>query len=65
VPGRAAAARRATRIDGARVVEVDNCKPTDVRLVIGRDLAHGKFVLRPLPAKDAPKLAAAAPGKSG
>jgi Tfp pilus assembly protein PilF len=65
VPFRAAAEGRASRIDGARVVEVDNCKPTDMRLVIGRDLAHGKFVLRPLPAKDAPKLAAAAPGKSG
>jgi hypothetical protein len=36
-----------------------------MRLVIGRDLAHGNFVLRPLSAKDAPKLAAAAPGKSG
>jgi tetratricopeptide (TPR) repeat protein len=57
---RAAAERLAWRIGGATVVEVDNCKPNDVRLVIGHDLARGKFALRPLPVKsDAPTLAAA------
>jgi tetratricopeptide (TPR) repeat protein len=57
---RAAAERLAWRVGGAKVVEVDNCKPNDLRLVIGRDLAHGKFALRPLPAKStAPTLAAA------
>jgi tetratricopeptide (TPR) repeat protein len=70
---RAAAERLAGRIEGAKVVEVNDCKPSDMRLVIGRDLARGKFVLRPLAPKDAPDdarkaaptLAAADPGKSG
>jgi Tfp pilus assembly protein PilF len=70
---RAAAERLAGRIDGARVVEVENCQPSDMRLVIGRDLARGKFVLRPLAPQDgatdapkgAPTLAAAEPGKAG
>jgi tetratricopeptide (TPR) repeat protein len=57
---RAAAERLAWRVGGAKVVEVDNCKPNDMRLVIGRDLARGKFALRPLPAKSTgPTLAAA------
>jgi Flp pilus assembly protein TadD len=57
---RAAAERLAWRVGGAKVVEVDNCKPNDLRLVIGHDLARGKFALRPLPAKmAAPTLAAA------
>jgi tetratricopeptide (TPR) repeat protein len=57
---RAAAERLAWRVGGATVVEVDNCKPNDMRLVIGHDLARGKFALRPLPAKTAtPTLAAA------
>jgi tetratricopeptide (TPR) repeat protein len=44
----------------AAAVEVDNCKPNDMRLVIGHDLARGKFALRALPAKTAaPTLAAA------
>jgi tetratricopeptide (TPR) repeat protein len=63
---RAAAERLAGRFDNAKVVEVDNCKPSDVRLVIGRDLARGKFALRPLPQKTAPELAVAdKSGKSG
>jgi tetratricopeptide (TPR) repeat protein len=57
---RAAAERLAWRVGGVKVVEVDNCKPNDVRLVIGHDLARGKFALRPFPAKAAaPTLASA------
>jgi tetratricopeptide (TPR) repeat protein len=57
---RAAAERLAWRVGGAKVVEVDNCKPNDMRLVIGRDITRGKFALRPLPTTAAaPTLAAA------
>lgn len=45
---RDAAQRLAQRFDNARVVKVDNVTRTDMRLVIGRDIAHPKFVLRPL-----------------
>jgi tetratricopeptide (TPR) repeat protein len=63
---RAAAERLAGRLPGAKLVEVDNCKPSDMRLVIGRDFAVGKFSLRPEPARTAPELAVAGkPGKSG
>jgi Flp pilus assembly protein TadD len=52
---RAAAERLAQRLGGAKggrsdpvqVVQVDNCKPTDMRLVLGQDLARGQLVLRP------------------
>jgi Tfp pilus assembly protein PilF len=44
---RASAERLAERFDGVSVVEVKNCKPSDVRLVLGRDLARGKLVLHP------------------
>jgi hypothetical protein len=48
-PGfRPAAQRLAQRFDNAAVVEVSNCKKTDMRLVIGRDIARPKFALRPL-----------------
>jgi tetratricopeptide (TPR) repeat protein len=57
---RAAAERLAWRVGGAKVVEVNTCKPNDMRLVIGRDLARGKFALRPLPPKDAANTLAAA-----
>jgi hypothetical protein len=45
---RPAAQRLAQRFDNAAVVEVSNCKKTDMRLVIGRDIARPKFALRPL-----------------
>jgi tetratricopeptide (TPR) repeat protein len=52
---RAAAERLAQRLGGAgngrfdpvQIVQVDNCKPTDMRLVLGQDLARGQLVLRP------------------
>jgi hypothetical protein len=47
---RPAAERLAQRFDNATVVEVSNCKKTDMRLVIGRDVASPKFALRPLSA---------------
>jgi hypothetical protein len=34
-------------LDAVQVVQVDNCKPTDMRLVLGQDLARGQLVLRP------------------
>lgn len=33
--------------DSVQIVEVDNCKPTDMRLILGQDLARGELVLRP------------------
>jgi tetratricopeptide (TPR) repeat protein len=45
---RPAAQRLAQRFDNAAVVEVSNCKKSDMRLVIGRDIARPKFALRPL-----------------
>jgi Flp pilus assembly protein TadD len=44
---RDAADRLAERVGGATVVEVDNCKSADMRLVIGRDLILGKAAPRP------------------
>ena len=52
---RAAAERLALRLGGAangrfdpvQIVQVDNCKPTDMRLILGQDLARGQLVLRP------------------
>jgi Flp pilus assembly protein TadD len=45
---RPAAERLAQRFDNATLVEVANCKKTDLRLVIGRDVARASFALRPL-----------------
>jgi Flp pilus assembly protein TadD len=45
---RPAAERLAQRFDNATLVEVANCKKTDLRLVIGRDVAKASFALRPL-----------------
>lgn len=59
-PFRAAAERLALRFDNASVVEVDNCKKTDLRLVIGRDLARLGFALRA--AKPVPPPVAASGG---
>jgi Flp pilus assembly protein TadD len=39
--------RRTGRFDPVQIVQVDNCKPTDVRLVLGQDIARGQLVLRP------------------
>lgn len=39
--------RRTGRFDPVQIVQVDNCKPTDVRLILGQDMAHGQVVLRP------------------
>jgi Tfp pilus assembly protein PilF len=64
---RAAAERLAERVGSVQVVEVQNCKATDMRLVVGRDLVRRDFALRPLPRPAAePSLAAASePGKAG
>jgi hypothetical protein len=45
---RGAAERLAQRFENASVVEVDNCKKSDMRLVIGRDIARPNFALRPI-----------------
>lgn len=45
---RPAAERLAQRFENATLVEVNNCKKTDMRLVIGRDIARPRFALRPL-----------------
>jgi hypothetical protein len=58
---RAAAERLAGRLGGSfavQVVEVDDCKPADLRLVLGRDLGRRALTLRPLPARE-PALAVA------
>lgn len=39
--------RQTGRFDPVQIVQVDNCKPTDLRLVLGQDLARGQLVLRP------------------
>lgn len=39
--------RAAGRFEPVQIVQVDNCKPTDMRLVLGQDLARGELVLRP------------------
>lgn len=39
--------RQSGRFDPIQIVEVDSCKPTDLRLVLGQDLARGQLVLRP------------------
>ena len=43
------AERLAVGFDKVQVVQVDNCKPTDMRLVLGRDLGRGQVTLRPAP----------------
>lgn len=39
--------RQARRFEPVQIVQVENCKPTDMRLVLGQDLARGQLVLRP------------------
>jgi hypothetical protein len=53
-----AARRLAARFDNAAVVEVSNCNRSDVRLVLGRDIARADFALRPLPASESTPLLA-------
>lgn len=64
-PFRASAERLAERFGNAGVVEVKNCKPSDLRLVIGRDLVRSKFVLRPLAQPERALAVATEPGKAG
>jgi hypothetical protein len=44
---------------------VKNCKPSDVRLVLGRDLARGKLVLHPPAGAGRVIAVAAESGKAG
>jgi Flp pilus assembly protein TadD len=54
---RLAAERLAERLGSAgngyaepvQILQVDNCKPTDMRLVLGQDMARGQLVLRVAP----------------
>ena len=55
---REAAERLARRFDDVQLVEVDTCKPSDLRLVIGQDLMRAKLVLR-LPPSSVDQLAVA------
>ncbi|MET0980471.1 MAG: LytR C-terminal domain-containing protein [Telluria sp.] len=62
---REAAERLAERLAGSfdkvQVVQVDNCKPTDMRLVLGRDLGRGVLTLRPAPKRGETYAAAQLP----
>ncbi|MGX4641102.1 LytR C-terminal domain-containing protein [Massilia sp. SYSU DXS3249] len=62
---RASAERLAARLTGSfdkvQVVQVDTCKQTDMRLVLGRDLGRGAVTLRPAPAPEPGQTYAAAP----
>lgn len=64
---REAAERLAERLAGSfdkvQVVQVDNCKPTDMRLVLGRDLGRGPVTLRPAPERGQTYAAAQLPGQ--
>jgi Flp pilus assembly protein TadD len=56
-----AARRLASRFENAALVEVGDCTRSDLRLVIGRDIARADFALRPVPSgASAPMLADAA-----
>jgi hypothetical protein len=55
---RPAAERLAQRFENATVLEVSNCKKTDMRLVIGRDVASPRFALRPLAAPESNAIVA-------
>ncbi|MDB5746043.1 MAG: hypothetical protein JWP72_891 [Massilia sp.] len=62
---RGAAERLAERLAGSfdkvQVVQVDNCKPTDMRLVLGRDLGRAQLTLRPAPERGQTYAAAPLP----
>ncbi|QNA90789.1 LytR C-terminal domain-containing protein [Massilia sp. Dwa41.01b] len=55
---RDAAQRLAERFDDVQLVEVVTCTSTDLRLVLGQDMARGKLVLR-TPLRDSDRFAAA------
>ena len=69
---RAAAERLAERLGSAgkgyaepvQIVQVDNCKPTDMRLVLGQDMARGQLVLRPARPSQQVLAAAELPAKA-
>ena len=44
--------RETGRFDPVQIVQVDTCKPTDMRLILGQDLARGQLVLRPAVERD-------------
>lgn len=52
------------RFDAVQVVQVDNCKPTDMRLVLGQDLGRGQLVLRAAPAAQQVLAQAGLPDKA-
>lgn len=56
--------RRSGRFDPVQIVQVDSCKPSDLRLVLGQDLARGQSVLRPVPQGHAVVAAAELPPKA-
>lgn len=56
--------RQTGRFDPVRIVQVDNCKPTDVRLILGQDMARGQLVLRPALQHDHTLAAAESPVKA-
>jgi len=58
------AERLAARFDNVALVEVAHTRPTDLRLVIGQDLARGKLVLRPALPVQGYQLALAASSKA-
>jgi len=58
------AARLGGRFDPVQIVQVDNCKPSDLRLVLGRDFTRGQLVLRPARQRDEHLAAAAASVKA-
>ena len=53
------AGRLAGNVDKVQVVQVENCKPAHMRLILGRDLGRGELSLRPAP--DRTQALAAAP----
>ncbi len=56
--------RQPGRVDPVQIVQVDNCKPSDLRLVLGQDLARGQLVLRPALPPDHTLAAAELPSKA-
>jgi Flp pilus assembly protein TadD len=55
---------RGGRSDPVQIVQVDNCKSTDMRLVLGQDLARGQLVLRPASQSEQTLAAADLPTKA-
>ncbi|MFC5460252.1 tetratricopeptide repeat protein [Massilia niabensis] len=55
------AERLAGNFDKVQVVQVDNCKACDMRLILGRDLGRGALTLRPAPERGETYAAAQLP----